>query len=105
LSLSDYPEALAKIFAYIVKDGFRTAISFSDYYDPKLCVRGTDPMNIWDPVNHENNVARRYDAARRDAIVSAASDAGDAIDSALHATSKGEALRYWRTIFGPAFDA
>jgi hypothetical protein len=54
LSLSDYPEALAQIFAYIVKDGFRTSIAFSDYYDPKLCVRGTDLMQIWDPVNHEN---------------------------------------------------
>lgn len=105
LPLDDYPEALAQIFAYIAKDGFATSVAFSDYYDPSICKKTTNPMHIWDPVNHENNVANRYDIARRDAIVSAALDAGDAIDSALHATTKGEALRYWRKIFGPAFDA
>lgn len=105
LLLSDYPEALAQIFAHVAKDGFKTPIAFNDYYDPRLCMRGADPMHIWDPVNHENNVAKRYDAIRRDAIVSAALDAGDALDGALHAMSKGEALRFWRKIFGPAFDA
>ena len=105
LPLGDYPEALAQIFAHIAKDGFKTPVAFSDYYDPALCKLGTGPMHIWDPVNHQNNVASRYDDARRDAIVDAALDAGDAIDSALHTHSKGEALRYWRKVFGPAFDA
>ncbi len=103
--LDDYPEALANIFAHIAKDGLKTSIVFSDNYDASLPVLGTSPIHIWDPVNHENNVASRYDDAQRNAIVSAALDAGDAIDSALHAHSKGEALRYWRKVFGPAFDA
>lgn len=105
IPLDNYPEALAQIFAYIAKDGLKTTIAFDDYYDPSKCKKGECVMHIWDPVNHENNVASRYDEARQDAIVQAALDAGDAVDSAIHATSKSEALRHWRKVFGPAFDA
>lgn len=105
LMMDDYVEALAQIFAYIAKDSFQTPIAFSDYYDPAKCKSGADTMYIWDPVNPENNVACRYDSTKRDAIISAALDAGDAVDAALHATTKGEAVRYWRKVFGTAFDA
>ena len=30
-------------------------------------------------------------------------DAADAVDSALYAPTKGEAIRYWRKIFGTSF--
>ena len=35
--------------------------------------------------------------------VQAALDAGDAIDSAICAHTKSEALRYWRKVFGTSF--
>ena len=37
-------------------------------------------------------------------LVEAALDAGDAIDSALRAITKGETVRYWQKIFGPTFN-
>jgi tRNA nucleotidyltransferase (CCA-adding enzyme) len=105
LVLDDYPEALAKIFAHIAKDNFVTSIVFADHYHPSTPNASSHPIRIWDPVNPENNVAKRYDDAQRNAIIDAALAAGDAVDSALHATTKSDTLRYWQKVFGPAFDA
>jgi hypothetical protein len=105
LAFDDYPEALAQIFAYIATDAFRTAIVFDDHYDSTLCASSSHPIRIWDPVNHENNAAKLYTAAQKDAIVNAALDAGDAIDAALRAPTKSDTLRYWRKVFGSTFDA
>jgi len=105
LALGDYPEALALAFAYIANDGLRTAVAFADYYDPAGCKSTTHPIRIWDPVNCENNVAKLYSDDQRTAIIDAALDAGDAIDAALRAPTKGETLQYWRRVFGASFDA
>lgn len=102
-ALNDYPEALASFFNYIASDDFKTTIFFSDYYDPKNCKAEAKPIRIWDPVNCENNVAKPYTADNKNALVSAALDAGDAIDSALHSISKTETVRYWQRVFGPSF--
>jgi hypothetical protein len=101
--LHDYPEALAAFFNFLASDGFRTTIAFADYYKPSRCKTTSDPIRIWDPVNCTNNVAKLYTPANRDLVVEAALDAGDAIDSALRATTKAETVRYWQKIFGPAF--
>jgi hypothetical protein len=103
--LDDYPEALAKIFAYLGSDEFRTTVAFQDYYDPSTCKVTTEPIRIWDPANCENNVAKLYTVPNKDKIVQAALDAGDAVDSALHAISKGETVRYWQKVFGSSFSA
>jgi tRNA nucleotidyltransferase (CCA-adding enzyme) len=103
--LDDYPEALASFFNFLVTDGFRTTIAFSDYYDQSSCKPDGKPIRIWDPVNCENNVAKLYTNDNKVAIVDAAMETGDAIDSALRAISKGETLRYWRKVFGTTFDA
>jgi len=103
--LDDYPEALAAFFNFLVTDDFRTTIAFSDYYDQSSCKPDGKPIQIWDPVNCENNVAKLYTGENKTAIIEAGLEAGDAIDSALHAISKGETLRYWRKVFGTTFDA
>lgn len=105
LDLSDYPEALQHFFTYIAKTGLRDRIVFGDYYDPKTVGTFTEPVQIIDPVNKLNNVGRLYTRQNVDAIVDAALDAGDAIDAALAAPTKHEALRYWQKVFGPSFQA
>jgi hypothetical protein len=102
--LDDYPEAMQSIFTYLASDEFRTVVVFDDYYDPSICAATSDPVRIWDPVNCENNVAKLYTPTNKGKIVQAALDAGDAIDSALHALTKGEAVRYWQKVFGPTFN-
>ena len=103
-ALNDYPEAMQSIFTFLASDEFRTSIVFGDYYNPSSCPATSDPVRIWDPVNCRNNVANLYTTSNRDLIVEAALDAGDAIDSALRAITKGETIRYWRKVFGPTFD-
>ena len=102
--LNDYPEALQSVFTYLATDNFRTDIVFSDYYNPDNIPNSIEPIRIWDPVNSQNNVAKLYTVANRQKIAEAALDAGDAIDSALRAITKGETIRYWQKVFGPTFN-
>lgn len=103
VKLDDYVEAMAAFFNFLVTDEFKSAIAFSDYYDPKKCKSGSEPLRIWDPVNWENNVAKLYTSVNKQKLLSAAMDAADAVDSAIHAVSKGDTVRYWQKVFGPLF--
>lgn len=100
---SDYPEALQQFFTYIARSNLRERIVFEDYYDASDVGSLTEPVQIIDPVNKENNASRLYTAAQADAIVDAALDAGDAIDAALAAPTKQNTLYYWQQVFGSAF--
>lgn len=102
--LNDYPEALQAFFTFLASDGLRSVIAFSDYYPPGRCAPTGEPVRIWDPVNCENNVAKLYASDNQRRIVDAALDAGDAIDSALRAVTKGDTIRYWQKVLGPTFD-
>ncbi len=103
LDLSDYPEALQHFFTYVAASGLTDRIAFSDYY-PLSSIGGfTEPLQIIDPVNAQNNVSRLYTAANMDDIVDAALDAGDAIDAALAAPTKQLTIGYWQRVFGSTF--
>ena len=100
---SDYPEALQQFYTYIARTGMRERLIFSDYYQDSAVGTCCDPVQIFDPVNEKNNVASLYTDTDADAIVDAALDAGDAIDSALAAPTKGETINYWQRVFGSSF--
>lgn len=100
---ADYPEALQHFFTYIARSDLREKIVFTDYYAATMVGPFSEPVQIIDPVNAANNVARLYSVAQADAIVDAALDAGDAIDSALAAPTKRETLYYWQKVFGSSF--
>lgn len=101
--LSDYPEGLQHFFTYIACSDMRKQIVFEDYYQREEVGVSTKPVQIIDPVNPNNNVSRLYSDLQADAIVTAAQDAGDAIDAALVAPTKGETVAYWGEVFGPSF--
>jgi len=103
LDLSDYPEALQHFFTYVARTNLRERIVFSDYYKPSVVASFSEPMQIVDPVNAKNNASKLYTKAHVTAIVDAALDAGDAIDSALAAPTKQETVRYWQKVFGSTF--
>ena len=103
LDFTDYPEALQGFFTYIVRSNMRERIVFADYYDPSTVGTLTEPVQIIDPVNSANNVSRLYSGTDADAIVDAALDAGDAIDAALGAPTKGDTVRHWQRVFGSSF--
>ncbi len=100
---SDYPEALQSFFTYVAKSNMRERIVFEDYYKASAVGKLTDVVQIIDPINAINNVARLYNAENADAIVEAALDAGEAIDAALAAPTKQLTLQYWQKVFGPSF--
>mgnify|MGYP005852531297 CR=1 FL=1 len=103
VDFTDYPDALQAFFTYIANSDMRERIVFSDYYAPSSVPSSSDPVQIIDPVNQDNNVARLYDGGQASAIVDAALDAGDAIDAALRAPTKQETVAYWQKVFGPQF--
>jgi hypothetical protein len=103
LDLSDYPEALQHFFTYVARSNLAKRIAFTDYYPLSKVGSFSEPVQIIDPVNELNNVSKLYSRSQADIIVEAALDAGDAIDAALAAPTKGETVRYWQKVFGPAF--
>lgn len=105
LDFSDYPEALQHFFTYVARSNIRQSIVFNDYYAASSVPACTDIVQIIDPVNAANNVARLYTAANADAIVDAALEAGDAIDAALAAPTKQLTVAYWQKVFGSSFQA
>lgn len=103
VDFSDYPEALQHFFTYIAKSNIREQIAFTDYYSISDIGTFTEPVQIIDPVNEENNASKLYTNSQADALVEAALDAGDAIDAALAAPTKEKTIYYWQKVFGPSF--
>lgn len=103
VDFSDYPEALQQFFTYVAKTNIRERIVFTDYYSLSEVGTFTEPVQIIDPVNEENNASKLYTNLQADTIVEAAIDAGDAIDAALAAPTKEKTIYYWQKVFGPSF--
>lgn len=103
--MKDYPAALEAFFVYIVKTGLKTRISFTDNY-PKSKLPGStgNAIEVFDPVNPDNNIVANYSDYDRQIIVDAAHDALDAINEAKYATTQERAVGCWRKIFGSTFN-
>ena len=102
--LADYPTALEGFFTYIVRSGLKQRVFFTDHYTASQLPTGnTGVIEIFDPVNPTNNVAKNYKESDRQAIVSAAHDALDALGEARYATTKTEAVVCWQDILGRGF--
>ncbi|WP_375406799.1 CBASS oligonucleotide cyclase [uncultured Amnibacterium sp.] len=102
--LSDYPQALESFFEWIITTGLEERVTFTDYTAAgSFPALGSDPIQILDPVNPDNNVAARYDSAGRDKILNAATSAYDALTDARFATTKGRAVDNWQELLGPTF--
>ncbi|MCH7591463.1 MAG: nucleotidyltransferase [Planctomycetes bacterium] len=78
--MADYRAAMEAFFNYVIRTGLKTRIAFADYYPAsKLPGAVNDPVQIFDPVNPDNNVASQYTEENRRLIVTAAQDALDAL--------------------------
>jgi hypothetical protein len=103
-ALSDYQEALEEFFTYIVKSGLTERVAFTDYYTLDRLPGSTgDSIEVFDPVNPDNNVAVNYDGSGRQRIVDASARALDALGEARYSTTKGDAIECWQEILGPGF--
>jgi hypothetical protein len=103
-SFADYVEGMEAFFTYLVTTGLQERIAFDDYYSASaLPAAGNAPVEIFDPVTAENNVAASYTEANRIKIVEIATAAHEALADAAYATTKARALEDWRDILGPTF--
>ena len=102
--LQNYPQALEDFFSYVVKTGLEERISFTDYYSSSRLPGPTGAaIEVFDPVNAENNVTDRYTLADRQALVEATEEAADAIREAFYATTKKRAVELWQVVLGSSF--
>jgi hypothetical protein len=106
LALNDYVRALEQFFVFIVNGGFAGQIAFTDFHPAsELPSRGNAAIQILDPVNFDNNVAKRYKAQDRDLLIAAAQEALDAISTAYYEPANGQAVELWQDVLGTGFKA
>tara|TARA_R110002111_G_scaffold177181_1_gene243212 strand:+ start:17038 stop:18012 length:975 start_codon:yes stop_codon:yes gene_type:complete len=102
--LLNYPDALEEFFAYIVQSQLSEQIAFTDYFKlSEIPARGSNSIEVLDPVNLENSIVADYSQIDRNIIVEQAEEALDAISEARHATTKSRAIDCWKQVFGPTF--
>jgi tRNA nucleotidyltransferase (CCA-adding enzyme) len=100
----DYVAALEAFFDYILNTELGQRIAFTDFYSASKLPSDTGAVvEIFDPVNADNNVAQRYMDTQRQAIVDAAEQAADALAEAQYADTKGRAVERWQTVLGKSF--
>lgn len=104
LAVNDYPRAFEQVLSYIARTGLQESIIFTDFYAATAVTPTIDPIQVWDPVNPDNNVARTYTDADRDRLVKTATTALEDVSWAAHAPTRGDANDAWRSLLGPAFE-
>jgi hypothetical protein len=104
LAVGDYPRAFEQVLSYIANTGLTTPVLFTDYYAKDAVEATSDAIQIWDPVNPENNVARTYSEPDRQRLVQTATAALEAITWAANAPAKGDANEAWRNLLGLGFE-
>ena len=104
LAVMAYPRAFEQVLSYIARTELRTPIVFTDFYPASEVTGSGDPIQVWDPVNPANNVARTYTDAHRQRLVKTATTALEDIAWAAHAPTKADANQAWRTLLGPGFE-
>jgi tRNA nucleotidyltransferase (CCA-adding enzyme) len=104
-TFDDYHTGLGHFFTYVQRTGLRERIAFSDNYPAaKLPVAKSGVVEIFDPVNPENNVAGDMTEAQRKQLVDLADKALDALSYARTCQTKADAIECWRELMGSSFN-
>lgn len=103
LVVKNYPRAFEQFLGYIVVTGLQTPVVFTDYYAATNIAVSQDAIQVWDPVNPNNNVACSYTEFDRQRLVDRAAEALDQVVWAATAPSAGAAITAWQSLFGPTF--
>jgi tRNA nucleotidyltransferase (CCA-adding enzyme) len=104
LAVNDYPRAFEQVLSYIARTELATPISFDDFYSATAITANGDAIQMWDPVNPTNNVARTYTENDRERLVKVATVALEDVAWATQAPTKGDANDAWRNLLGPGFE-
>jgi hypothetical protein len=106
VQFNDYLTGLESFFVYIQKTGLKERIAFADNYSSALLPKQRIAIvEIFDPVNPENNVAWDIDEPARKTLVELADKALDALTYARTCQTKSEAVECWQELMGSTFSA
>lgn len=98
-------EGFAEFLSYVLRTQLKKRIIFTDYY--KLTGVKQDnasPVQIYDPVNPENNLGSGLTDQERLKIVSESQNAFNALSLATEAYTKRDAVENWQKILGSSFN-
>jgi len=105
VQFDDYLTGLENFFVYIQRTGLKERISFSDNYSSTaLPKQRISVVEIFDPVNPQNNVAENITDAARLQFVELADKALDTLGYARTCQTKGEAVECWQELMGSTFN-
>ncbi|MDE2232443.1 MAG: nucleotidyltransferase, partial [Candidatus Omnitrophica bacterium] len=106
VTFDDYLAGLESFFAFIHKTGLKERIAFTDNYpSTKLPKTRIGVVEIFDPVNPDNNVAENITETGRKQLVDLADKALDTLGYARNCQTKGEAVQCWQELMGATFSA
>jgi len=94
-------DGLLRFFLYLAQSELREKIYFVENGSPTTFP--SDRVVILDPVNTDNNVARRLTDLDCDEIVAKAVEAWECLNAASHHKNQIETLEYWKQVFGRSF--
>jgi hypothetical protein len=104
LAVNNYPRAFEQVLSFIARTGLQQPIVFTDFYKADAVSDSHHPVQVWDPVNPTNNVARSYNEGHRQRLVKVATTALEDVVWGTQAPTKGDANDAWRSLFGPGFE-
>ena len=104
VNFQNYTEMLMGVFGYLTRTGLTEPIIFEDYYQRSAVPRSAAGiMTVIDAVNPTNNIVADYTESQRQAIVTAAAAALDAIADAEYTPYSAQAASDWQEVLGAQF--
>jgi hypothetical protein len=94
-------DGLTRFFLYLAQSNLKELVKFPE--NGAVNNPPNDTVVVLDPVNSENNVARRLTDAEREEIVTAAVFAWEKIHTASSKNGKGDTVELWKIVMGPSF--
>lgn len=99
----DIVTALQQFFRYIVNTELKNPIIFEDNYKKSEAILVEGKVNIFDPVNPENNLGYSLDEIKLERIIDEADEALGYLSLAMQASTKSVAEASLKQIFGTSF--
>ncbi|WP_298472762.1 CBASS oligonucleotide cyclase [uncultured Psychrobacillus sp.] len=99
----DIVTALQQFFRYIVNTELKDPIVFEDNYKKSEVILVEGEVNIFDPVNPENNLGYSLDYTKLERILDEADEALGYLSLAMQASTKNVAEASLKQIFGSSF--
>lgn len=99
----DITKSLQQFYRYIINTELAKPIIFEDNYKKSDVVLDEEGVNIFDPVNPENNIGASLDKEKIDRIIDEADEALGYLSHALQASTKTVAVSSLKQIFGTSF--